>query len=553
MNKLETSNKISRKGPVVLIIMDGVGIGRGDAGDAFFQARTPLLDSLMKTCPHTQLKAHGLAVGLPSNDDMGNSEVGHNAMGAGRIFMQGAKLVNNAIETGAVFSTNIWKDLIAKPVHEKTTMHFIGLLSDGNVHSHIDQLKALLEGCAKHNVQKCRLHVLLDGRDVPETSAIEYIDSIEKYMDKFNANGLDYSIASGGGRMVTTMDRYEADWQIVKRGWDAHVLGQARAFSSASEAIKTFRAETAGITDQYLPAFTITNNGKPIGSIEDGDSVVLFNFRGDRAIEISRAFDENEFTFFDRVRRPNVLFAGIMEYDGDLHIPKNFLVSPPAIDNTISEYIATTGKRQFAVSETQKFGHVTYFWNGNKSGKFNEELEDYLEIESDRLEFNQRPWMKAAEITDSTITAIKSGKYNFIRLNYPNGDMVGHTGDLEASIVAIETVDLCLKRLLSVVREAQGIALITADHGNLDEMIELDKTGKAKLDSSTGEVQKRTSHTLNPVPAIIYDPAFNGEYELSGIKDAGLANIASSILMLMDLVPPNDYEPSIIKWKSKTN
>jgi 2,3-bisphosphoglycerate-independent phosphoglycerate mutase len=346
--------------------------------------------------------------------------------------------------------------------------------------------------------------------------------------------------------MVTTMDRYEADWQIVKRGWDAHVLGKARLFGSAAEAVEAFRAETPGITDQYLPPFTIAENGKPVGTIEDGDSVVLFNFRGDRAIEISRAFDDEEMPFFDRERRPNVIFAGMMEYDGDLHIPKKYLVYPPHIASTMSEYLALTGKRQFAVSETQKFGHVTYFWNGNKSGKFNEELEDYYEIKSDRLEFNQRPWMKAAEITDSAIDAIKNGKYDFIRLNYPNGDMVGHTGDLEASIIAAETVDLCLKRLLAVVEKTGGIAFITADHGNLDEMYELDKNGKAKIDPATGEIQKRTSHTLNPVPAIVYDPSFNGEYKLADIKNAGLANIAATLIVLLDLIPPEDYEKSLI-------
>lgn len=549
MKKLEKANKIMRKGPVVLVIMDGAGIGRGDAGDAFFLARTPELDDLMKTCPYIKLKAHGTAVGLPSDDDMGNSEVGHNAMGAGRIFMQGAKLVNDAIESGKVFTTDIWKKLIEKPVGEKTTMHFIGLLSDGNVHSHINQLKALLTGCLKHEVKKCRLHILLDGRDVPETSALTYIDDIEKFMAACNTNGCDYRIASGGGRMVTTMDRYEADWQIVKRGWDAHVLGKARNFTSASEAVTTFYAETPGITDQYLPAFTVVQDGKPVGTIEDGDSVILFNFRGDRAIELSRAFDDDDFPFFDRERRPEVIFAGIMEYDGDLHIPQKFLVSPPEINDTISEYIVNAGKRQFAVSETQKFGHVTYFWNGNRSSKFDEKLEDYFEIESDRIEFNQRPWMKAAEITDSAISAIKSGKYDFIRLNYPNGDMVGHTGDLQAAIIAIETVDLCLKRLLQDVKQARGIAFITADHGNLDEMFELDKSNNVKHDPVTGAIEKRTSHTLNPVPAIIYDPEYQNEYELAELKNPGLANIAATILMLMDLVPPEDYEPSIIKWK----
>jgi 2,3-bisphosphoglycerate-independent phosphoglycerate mutase len=549
MKALQKSHKIKRKGPVVLIIMDGVGLGKGDEGDAFRQARTPLLDSLRREYMNTTLKAHGTAVGLPSDDDMGNSEVGHNALGAGKIFEQGAKLVNRALESGDIFTTDTWKELVIKPATQGTTLHFIGLLSDGNVHSHIDHLMGIIKQSASEGVKKCKVHILLDGRDVPETSALQYVDEMEAFLEDFRKQGLDYAIASGGGRMITTMDRYEADWSIVKRGWDAHVLGIARAFTSARQAIETFRSDDPEITDQYLPSFTITDGSGPVGTVNDGDSVIFFNFRGDRAIEMSRAFEEETLDKFDRVRRPDVVYAGMMEYDGDLKIPKKYLVIPPAIEETMSEYLVHTGKTQYAISETQKFGHVTYFWNGNRSGKFDAKLEDYEEITSDRLEFNQRPWMKAAEITDSVMTALRSGKYNFLRLNYPNGDMVGHTGDLEAAIIAAETIDLCLRRLLPVIHEQGGIALITADHGNLDEMFEMDKkTGNAKIDKETGLPMKKTSHTLNPVPAIIYDPGFAGEYALADIKKPGLANVAATLLMLMDLVPPADYEPSIIQW-----
>jgi len=549
MKALQKSHKIKRKGPVVLIIMDGVGLGKGDEGDAFRQARTPLLDSLRREYMNTTLKAHGTAVGLPSDDDMGNSEVGHNALGAGKIFEQGAKLVNRALESGDIFTTDTWKELVKKPATQGTTLHFIGLLSDGNVHSHIDHLMGIIKQSASEGVKKCKVHILLDGRDVPETSALQYVDEMEAFLEDFRKQGLDYAIASGGGRMITTMDRYEADWSIVKRGWDAHVLGIARAFTSARQAIETFRSDDPEITDQYLPSFTIMDGNGPVGTVNDGDSVIFFNFRGDRAIEMSRAFEEETLDKFDRVRRPDVVYAGMMEYDGDLKIPKKYLVIPPAIEETMSEYLVHTGKTQYAISETQKFGHVTYFWNGNRSGKFDAKLEDYEEITSDRLEFNQRPWMKAAEITDSVMTALRSGKYNFLRLNYPNGDMVGHTGDLEAAIIAAETIDLCLRRLLPVIHEQGGIALITADHGNLDEMFEMDKkTGNAKIDKETGLPMKKTSHTLNPVPAIIYDPGFAGEYALADIKKPGLANVAATLLMLMDLVPPADYEPSIIQW-----
>jgi len=536
-----------RKGPLVLIIMDGMGIGPHDEGNAFFLARTPVLEQLMQTCPYTTLKAHGTAVGLPSDADMGNSEVGHNALGAGRVFDQGAKLVDKAIESKQIFTTEIWKKLLEKPVNAGTTLHFIGLLSDGNVHSHINHLFKLIEQAALEGVKKIRVHILLDGRDVPETSALQYVDSLEKFLHSFNQKGFDFCIASGGGRMVTTMDRYEADWSIVKRGWDAHVLGKGRAFTSATEAIETYRKEQPGLTDQYLPSFVIAKSGKPVGPIVDGDSVILYNFRGDRAIEISRAFEEKDFNKFDRERFPEIVFAGMMEYDGDLHIPKNYLVFPPSIDKTISEYLVHNGCRQFAISETQKFGHVTYFWNGNRSGMFDPNYETYQEIPSDKLQFNERPWMKAAEITDAVIDAIYSGKYDFIRLNYANGDMVGHTGILEAAIIAAETVDLCIGRLLQAIDNTGAIAIITADHGNLDEMFEKDaKTGAIKIDKKTGKPQPKTSHTLNPVPFIIYDPQYNGEYTLTTHKEQGLANVAATICTLLGFHPPEEYSPSLV-------
>ncbi len=548
MERLVKTKRPERPGPLVLIIMDGMGLGARNEGDAFYLARTPFLDNLCERFMHTRLKAHGTAVGLPSDEDMGNSEVGHNALGAGRVFDQGAKLVSRAIESGGIYTTDIWKKLLDRPREGNSSLHFIGLLSDGNIHSHIDHLFALITRAAKEGVSRVRVHILLDGRDVPETSALVYVDRLEEFLKRFKDAGRDYRIASGGGRMVTTMDRYEADWNIVRRGWEAHVLGKAAPYKSARAAIEAIRAQQEGITDQYLPSFTITDENGPVGPVRDGDSVIFFNFRGDRAIEISRAFDQSEFDKFDRVRHPDVIYAGMMEYDGDLKIPRNYLVLPPAIDKTISEYLAGEGCRQFAISETQKFGHVTYFWNGNRSGKFNDTLEVYQEIPSDRVQFDERPWMKAAEITDATITAIRSGDYDFLRLNYPNGDMVGHTGNLEAAIIAAEAVDLSLRRLLRVVAETGGVALITADHGNLEEMLEFGKDGRPKIDKATGEPVRKTSHTTNPVPFIIYDPRFAGEYRLreSG-ESPGLANVASTILALLGYKAPRDYLPSIIE------
>ncbi|MBK7104521.1 MAG: 2,3-bisphosphoglycerate-independent phosphoglycerate mutase [Ignavibacteriae bacterium] len=526
-----------RKGPVLLVIMDGVGFGKQDESDGVYLAKTPNLDKILTLPNQTRLKAHGTAVGLPSDDDMGNSEVGHNALGAGRVFAQGAKLVNASIESGEFFKSENWNKVL-EIGKIGNTVHFLGLLSDGNVHSHIKQLFILINKCAEAGVKKLRIHALLDGRDVPGRSAPNYINPTEELLKKISAEkGYDYNFGSGGGRMITTMDRYNADWDIVQRGWNAHVLGIGRKFKSATEAINTFYAESEKI-DQYLDPFVIVDeNEKPIGTIEDGDAVVMFNFRGDRAIEISRAFEEENFDKFDRVRVPKIFYAGMMEYDGDLHIPKNYLVKPPKIDRSISEYICAEGLHTFAISETQKFGHVTYFWNGNKSGYVCKDQETYVEIPSDKIEFDKAPRMKADEITDKTIELLKSGKYQFGRINYPNGDMVGHTGVMEAVIKSVEAVDDGLAKLLPVIDELGGIALITADHGNADEMFTITKGVKIP----------KTAHTLNPVPFVIYDPNFNGEYKMAEIDIPGLTNIAGTILNLLGYENVEDYDKSLIE------
>ncbi|NWF89834.1 MAG: 2,3-bisphosphoglycerate-independent phosphoglycerate mutase [Ignavibacteriaceae bacterium] len=537
LKKLQNFN--GRSGPLLLVIMDGVGIGKKYDGNAVYKANTPVLDKLFNSQIYTQLKAHGPAVGLPSDDDMGNSEVGHNAIGAGRVFAQGAKLVNKSIESGEIFKSDIWKNVTERG-KQHSTVHFIGLLSDGNVHSHIDQLFALINQCQKEAVSKLRLHVLLDGRDVPGKSALKYLKQTEDLLAGINSNpNFDYRIASGGGRMKVTMDRYNADWNIVKKGWDAHVLGIGRKFHSAVQAVETFYGEDENIIDQYLDSFVIVDNSeKPIGTIEDGDSVVFFNFRGDRAIELSRAFEEKEFKFFDRVRVPNVFYAGMMQYDGDLLIPKNYLVFPPSIDKTISEYLCNEKVPSFAVSETQKYGHVTYFWNGNRSGYIDSSLETYIEIPSDRIEFDKAPKMKAYEITEKTIELIKSGKYRFGRINYPNGDMVGHTGNFDAAVISVESVDECVGKLLKVIDEVKGIAIITADHGNSDEM----------YTEKDGIKTPKTAHTLNPVPFVIYDPLYNNEYQLAAVNNPGLSNIAATILNLLGFEKVKDYDDSLIKF-----
>lgn len=526
-----------RSGPVLLAIADGVGLAPEGPANAVHLAHTPTIDRLLASPLQMALKAHGTGVGLPSDDDMGNSEVGHNALGAGRIFAQGAKLINQALESGELFEREAWRRVVAIG-RSGGTVHFLGLLSDGNVHSHIDHLFRLVRECAERQVPRVRLHVLLDGRDVAARSALTYIEKTEALLLSLNdEHGVDYRIASGGGRMRITMDRYNADWEMVKRGYDCHVHGVGRVFHSAESAVQTLYTEDEDTNDQTMEPFVITENSAPVGNIVDDDAVVLFNFRGDRAIEISRAFEEDDFDKFDRGRRPDVFFAGMLEYDGDLKVPKNFLVVPPVIERTVSEYLCAERVCSFAISETQKYGHVTYFWNGNRSGYIDEALETYIEIPSDNVPFDKAPAMKAVEITDKTIELLRSGDYRFGRLNFANGDMVGHTGNLEATVSAMETVDQCLGRLVEAVEEAGGILVLTADHGNAEDMFR-EKDGQRVM---------TTSHTLNPVPFVIHDPGYAGEYTMADVEEAGLTNIAATLINLLGYRAPEQFRPSLIK------
>lgn len=520
--------------PVLLVVMDGVGFSKTGLGDAVSEANTPTLDWLLANCPNTRLKAHGGAVGLPTDDDMGNSEVGHNALGCGQIYSQGAKLVNESIESGKMYESSAWKEIVGNVKAKDSTLHFIGLLSDGNVHSNISHLFNMLRKAKAEGVKKACVHVLLDGRDVPSDSALIYIKQLEDVLNELNDASFDGKIASGGGRMTITMDRYQADWAMVERGWNIHVKGEGRQFASAAEAVETYRKELGKADDQNLPGFVIAENGAPVGKIVDGDSVVLYNFRGDRAIELSMAFDMDDFTHFNRGKKLDVCYAGMLQYDGDLKLPARYLVNPPEIHDTLSEVLVKAGLRQYAVSETQKYGHVTYFWNGNRSGKFSEELETFKEIPSDNVSFDQRPWMKSADIVDDLIEAIKSKKYDFLRCNFPNGDMVGHTGSMAATIIGVESVDIGLARLKKVCDEEGVTMLVTADHGNADEMLEKNKKGV---------VQVRTAHSLNPVPFIIYDK--DVKYT---IKDGnyGLSNVAPTVVKMFGLKAPDCWQESMI-------
>ncbi|MCB9785730.1 MAG: 2,3-bisphosphoglycerate-independent phosphoglycerate mutase [Deltaproteobacteria bacterium] len=540
------------RGPVCLVVMDGVGLGPPDAGNAWHLARTPFLDRMMTGPLVGSLRAHGRAVGMPTDEDMGNSEVGHNALGAGRVFDQGSKLVGRSIASGRLFEGETWRWLL-EACRAGGTLHLIGLWSDGNVHSHLDHVDALVDRAIADGAARIRLHALLDGRDVGETTALEYLAPAEAKLAELRAAGHDVRFASGGGRMQTTMDRYEADWRVVERGWRAHVLGDARAFDSASEAVRTFRSEQPGVIDQNLPPFVVRGpDGAPAGPIRDGDAVVFFNFRGDRAIEITRAFEtpaDQPFPF-ERERVPEVRFAGMMQYDGDLGLPRRFLVSPPVIERTLGEYLARSGVRQLAVSETQKFGHVTYFFNGNRSGAFDAALERYVQVPSDRVDFWQRPWMKAAEITDATLEHIDAFEPGFVRVNYPNGDMVGHTGVLRSAIIAMEALDLSLERLVRGVLDRGGVLVITADHGNCEQMVERDKkTGALVAGESPEGYKASTSHTLNPVPVAILGA--EGLRWDASVPEPGLANLAATCLNLLGFEAPADYERPVLAMPDK--
>ena len=536
-----------RPGPLLLVIADGVGVAPPGPSNAVTVADTPRLDALESGELYTELAAHGPAVGLPSDDDMGNSEVGHNALGAGRVFAQGAKLVNRAIESGAIFETDTWKQVIEHAVDG--TLHLLGLHSDGNVHSNLEHLYALLRRAADDGVTSVAVHILHDGRDVDVRSAPKYIERTEAVLAEINAggDGRNFRIASGGGRMKITMDRYGADWPMVERGYRCHTFGEGRPFASAAEAVETMYREAddagKGTGDQNLAEFVVVDDdGNPVGTMRDGDAVVMFNFRGDRAIEISQAYDDDEFDHFDRAGadrpRPDVYFAGMLEYDGDLHVPTNFLVDPPEIDRTISHYLCAEGVRSFAVSETQKYGHVTYFWNGNRSGYIDRSLEHYVEIPSDNVEFDETPAMKVREITAEVIDLLRSGEYRFGRLNFPSGDMVGHTGNLEATVEAMTVIDECVAELATVIEELDGVLVFTADHGNADIM----------YTEQDGVRSVKTSHTLSPVPFAIYDPNYDGEYHMAAPADAGLANVAATLLNLLGYEAPDDYRQSLIEF-----
>lgn len=547
--KLADHPKLPKGKIMAMIVLDGWGEANANQYNCIHVAETPTMDSFKQGAPDRWrlIRAHGKAVGLPTEDDMGNSEVGHNALGAGRIYAQGAKLVDLALASGKIYEGEGFK--YVKESFETGTLHLIGLLSDGGVHSRLDQLQLLLKGSVEHGAKKIRVHILTDGRDVLDGSSVGFVETLEKDLAQLREKGVDAQIASGGGRMYVTMDRYENDWDVVKRGWDAQVLGEApHKFKSAVEAVKKLRGEP-NANDQYLPPFVIIDeNGKAVGPIVDGDAVVTINFRADRMVMLAKALEYEDFDKFDRVRFPKIRYAGMLQYDGELKLPSRYLVSPPEIERTSGEYLVHNGVRTFACSETVKFGHVTFFWNGNRSGYFNPEMEEYVEIPSDiGITFNVQPKMKALEIAEKARDAILSRKFHQVRVNLPNGDMVGHTGDIEATVVACKAADEAVKMIIDAIEQVGGIYVVTADHGNAEDMVKRDKKGQPLLDKN-GNIQILTSHTLEPVPIAIGGPGLAPSVRFrKDLPTGGLANVAATVMNLHGFEAPSDYEPTLIE------
>ncbi|KAL6983212.1 Phosphoglucomutase-1 [Sarracenia purpurea var. burkii] len=547
--KLADHPKLQKGKIVAVVVLDGWGEAKPDKYNCIHVADTPTMDSLKKGAPDRWrlVRAHGKAVGLPTEDDMGNSEVGHNALGAGRIYAQGAKLVDLALASGKIYDGEGFNYI--KDSFETGTLHLIGLLSDGGVHSRLDQLQLLLKGASDRGAKRIRIHILTDGRDVLDGSSVGFVETLENDLTILREKGVDVQIASGGGRMQVTMDRYENDWEVVKRGWDAQVLGEApHKFRSALDAVKKLR-EAPNANDQYLPPFVIVDeNGKPVGPIVDGDAVVTTNFRADRMTMLAKALEYEDFDKFDRVRFPKIRYAGMLQYDGELKLPSHYLVSPPEIERTSGEYLVHNGVRTFACSETVKFGHVTFFWNGNRSGYFNPEMEEYVEIPSDSgITFNVQPKMKAVEIAEKARDAILSRKFHQVRVNLPNSDMVGHTGDIKATVVACKAADEAVKIILDAIEQVGGIYVVTADHGNAEDMVKRNKKGEPLLDKN-GNIQILTSHTLEPVPIAIGGPGLaSGVRYRKDVPDGGLANVAATVINLHGFEAPGDYEPTLIE------
>jgi 2,3-bisphosphoglycerate-independent phosphoglycerate mutase len=549
MQKMKQShhltNRFKNRRPLLNVVLDGFGIGKNDYTNAVFQANTPYFDYLYQNFASTQLLTHGKNVGLPGVDDLGGSEVGHLTMGAGVLIDQGSTLISKAIKDGSFFEQVVLKK--AMTIASKSKLHLIGLLSDGNVHSHIDHFKAVIESAVKSGVTNCHVHILLDGRDVGIQTADIYISELELLFKNILKDhpDWDYGIVSGGGREIITMDR-DKNWDKVEAGWNTHVLGKSgNNFKSANEAVSHFRNQIENLIDQDCPPFNIFNKNETLVQIEDNDAVLFLNFRADRAIEITQAFVEKDFSGFKIDHRPDVYFAGMMIYDEDNNIPENIIMQSPSVDNPFGKRILELGLKQFRLTETQKYAHVTFFFNGGYKNPLDPSQETYHLISSDKIaSFAEAPQMKAMEIAAQAVDFIESDEYDFGLINFANADMVGHTGNMEAAIKAVETVDTALKMICQAMEKKGGLVVITADHGNADEMLIVNK--------KTGKEELSTKHSINPVPFIIFDPSYQNEYQLLKLEPdnpLNLSMIAATNFILLGQDVPEGLSPSLFEFQ----
>ena len=534
----------SGRGPLIHVVLDGWGVGAADETNAVNRANLPVISRLIRGCPYTQLWTHGKYVGLPNEKDMGGSEVGHMTMGAGMVMEQGPTLIQNLLQSGEFFENPVLSRIIQNCVEHDTPLHLLGLLSNGNIHSHVDHTEAIIRHAFQSGIRRCYLHALLDGRDAGVQSALDFTEPFEKLFSELKGQrpGIDYAFASGGGREVITMDR-DNNWKKIETGWRIHVQGQSEnQFPSIRDAIEYFRKQNPEIIDQDIPGFVIIRNGEAVSRIEDQHALIFTNFRGDRATQFSRAFLADEFPYFERYRCPEVLFAGMTQYDQDNQIPPDYLVGTPVVEEPFGKRILELGLKQFRLSETQKFAHVTFFYNGGYREPLDPLKENYHFIASDKIpSFAERPAMKASGISKKAVEFINSGEYQYGLINFANADMVGHTGDFQATVRAVEAVDSALDNIVRAIDAVNGLLVITADHGNADEML---------ISNQNGTLEISAKHSLNPVPFLIYDHLYNGDYRLKPFGQEynnNLSNIAATNFLLLGQAVPDDLAPSLFE------
>ena len=496
--------------PIMLMILDGFGENENEKANAIKAAKTPNIDKLMKTCPTTRIFTSGLNVGLPEGQ-MGNSEVGHTNIGAGRIVYQELTRITKEIEDGDFFSIKEFSEAIENCKKNNSNLHVMGLLSDGGVHSHIRHLYALLELAKRKDFENVYIHCFLDGRDTPPASGESYVIKLE---EKIKEKGVG-KIATISGRFYA-MDR-DKRWERIKKAYDALVNGIGEKATSAISAIESSYQKE--IFDEFVVPTVIYNGDEPVAKIQDKDSVIFFNFRPDRAREITRTLVDKDFNEFE-TKKLDLFFVCFTKYDETLP-DVNIAFKPTVLNNTFGEYISKCGLTQLRIAETEKYAHVTFFFNGGEEKQY--KGEDRILVPSPKVEnYDLKPEMRAYEVTQKVIEAIESKKYDCIILNYANPDMVGHTGNFEAAVKAIDTIDECVGKVIEALEKENGVAIITADHGNAEQMI----------DYKTGE--PHTAHTTNPVPLILYG------VEGVKLKEGKLADLAPTMLEIMGLEKPKE-------------